>query len=34
MAVGVAWIVLTIIAAVKASGGDAYRYPYTLRLIS
>ncbi len=32
--VGVGWFVLTIIAAVKASGGVAYRYPFTIRLIS
>jgi uncharacterized protein len=32
--VGVAGAILTIIAAVKASNGEAYRYPLTLRLIS
>lgn len=32
-AVGVAALVLTIIAAVKANEGVAYRYPATLRLI-
>ena len=32
--VGVAGIVLTIIASVKAANGVAYRYPLTLRLIS
>src|SRR5262249_29584682 len=31
---GIAWIVLTIIAAIKASEGVAYRYPFTIRLIS
>lgn len=31
--VGVAWLVLTIIAAVKANQGVAYRYPFTLRLV-
>ncbi|MBS0516086.1 MAG: DUF4870 domain-containing protein [Proteobacteria bacterium] len=31
--VGVAWLVLTIIAAVKANEGVAYRYPVSLRLI-
>ena len=31
--VGIAWLVLTIIAAVKANDGVAYRYPLTLRLI-
>lgn len=32
--VGVGWLVLTIIAAVKANNGERYRYPLTLRLIS
>lgn len=27
------WLVLTIMAAVKASDGVSYRYPYTLRLL-
>lgn len=31
--VGVAWLVLTIIAAIKANEGVAYRYPFALRLI-
>ncbi|TAL85734.1 MAG: DUF4870 domain-containing protein [Rhodanobacter sp.] len=31
--VGVAWLVFTIIAAIKANEGVAYRYPFTLRLI-
>jgi uncharacterized Tic20 family protein len=30
---GVAWIVLTIIASLKASEGKGYRYPLTLRLV-
>jgi len=30
----VAGLILTIVAAVKASGGNSYRYPFTLRLIS
>ncbi|WP_372012422.1 DUF4870 domain-containing protein [Pseudoxanthomonas sp. 10H] len=29
----VAWLVLTIIAAMKANEGVAYRYPFTLRLV-
>jgi uncharacterized Tic20 family protein len=29
----VAWFVLTIIAALKANEGGAYRYPFTLRLV-
>ncbi|MBL7249278.1 DUF4870 domain-containing protein [Alloalcanivorax sp. C16-2] len=33
-AVFIFWIVMTIIAAVKASGGEHYRYPLTLRLIN
>ena len=31
--VGIAWLVLTILAAVKANEGVSYRYPLTLRLI-
>ena len=31
--VGIAWLVLTIIAGIKAHEGVAYRYPLTLRLI-
>ena len=31
---GIAWLVLTIIAAMKANEGVAYRYPFTLRLLS
>ena len=33
IAAGIAWLVLTIIAAVKANEGVAYRYPFALRLI-
>ena len=33
-AVFIFWIVMTIIAAVKSSGGEHYRYPLTLRLIN
>lgn len=33
LAVGIGWLVLTIIAAMKANEGQAYRYPFTLRLI-
>ncbi|MEP7044005.1 MAG: DUF4870 domain-containing protein [Dokdonella sp.] len=29
----IAWIVFTIIAAIKANEGVAYRYPFTLRLV-
>lgn len=31
--VGIAWLVFTIIAAIKANEGTAYRYPFTLRLV-
>jgi uncharacterized Tic20 family protein len=31
--VGIAWLVLTIMAAIKANDGVAYRYPLTLRLV-
>jgi uncharacterized Tic20 family protein len=31
--IGVAWLVLTIIASIKANEGVAYRYPFALRLI-
>ena len=31
--VGIAWLVLTILAAIKANEGVAYRYPFALRLI-
>ncbi|MGW8127779.1 MAG: DUF4870 domain-containing protein [Stenotrophomonas sp.] len=31
--VGIAWLVLTILAALAANKGEAYRYPFTLRLI-
>ncbi len=30
---GLAWLVLTILAAIKANEGTAYRYPFTLRLV-
>ncbi|MGN6251231.1 MAG: DUF4870 domain-containing protein [Marmoricola sp.] len=32
-ALGVAWLTLTIIAAVKASNGEDFRYPLILRLV-
>lgn len=31
--VGVYWLVMTIIAGIKANEGVAYRYPFTLRLV-
>ncbi|MBA3300971.1 MAG: DUF4870 domain-containing protein [Thermoleophilaceae bacterium] len=33
-AVAIAWFVLTIVAAVKASSGEHYRYPLTIRLVN
>jgi uncharacterized protein len=30
---GIAWLVLTIIGAMKANEGAAYRYPFALRLV-
>ncbi|MBA2506017.1 MAG: DUF4870 domain-containing protein [Thermoleophilaceae bacterium] len=32
--VALGWLVLTIVAAVKANNGEHYRYPLTIRLIS
>lgn len=34
LALFVGWLVLTIIAAVKANNGEHYRYPFTLRLVN
>jgi uncharacterized protein len=34
IAAAVAWLVVVIIAAVKASNGEPYRYPVTIRLVS
>lgn len=34
LAVGIAWIIFTIIAAVRASEGREYRYPLTIRFVS
>jgi len=31
--VGIAWLVFTIIATIKANQGERYRYPLTLRLV-
>ncbi|ROU07074.1 DUF4870 domain-containing protein [Lysobacter enzymogenes] len=31
--VGIAWLVLTVMAALAANKGEAYRYPFTLRLV-
>jgi uncharacterized protein len=32
--VAIAWLVLTIIAAVRANNGESYRYPLTIRLVT
>jgi uncharacterized Tic20 family protein len=32
--VAIAWLVLTIVAAIRANNGESYRYPLTLRLVS
>ncbi len=34
LAVVIAWFVLTIIASVKVSQGQEYRYPFTIRMVS
>lgn len=31
--VGIVWLIFTILAAIKVSNGEAYRYPFTLRLL-
>ena len=31
--VGLAWLIFTIIGAMKANNGEAYRYPFAIRLI-
>jgi uncharacterized protein len=33
IAVGIAWLVLTILASVAASRNEMYRYPFTIRFI-
>lgn len=30
---GIAWLILTVIAAIKSNEGTAYRYPFSIRLI-
>ncbi|MGJ7903384.1 DUF4870 domain-containing protein [Lysobacter sp. 1R34A] len=34
LAVGLAWLILTILAALAANKGESYRYPMTLRLVN
>ncbi len=31
--IGLAWLVFTVLGAIKANNGEAYRYPFALRLI-
>jgi uncharacterized Tic20 family protein len=33
-AVGIFWLVFTIIGSVRASNGEDYRYPLTIRMVS
>lgn len=33
IALGIAWLVLTVKAALRASEGEAYRYPFTIRFV-
>lgn len=32
--IGIGWLVLSIVAGVKASNGESYRYPFTMRLVN
>ena len=34
IAAGVAWVVLVVVAGIKASRGESYRYPLTIRFVS
>lgn len=34
IAIGITWLVLTIMAAVRAANGEPYRYPLTIRFVS
>lgn len=34
LAVAIVWLVLVIMAAVKASNGESYRYPLTIRFVT
>ena len=31
--IGLAWLVFTVIAAIKSNEGVAYRYPFAIRLV-
>ena len=32
--IGIAWVVLTVVATVRANNGEAYRYPLSIRFVS
>jgi len=34
LALGIGWVVLVIVAAMKSNNGEPYRYPLTIRLLS
>ncbi len=34
IAIGAGWLVLTIVATVRAANGEHYRYPFTIRFVS
>lgn len=34
LVIGLTWLILTVVAAVKASNGERYRYPLTIRFVS
>jgi uncharacterized Tic20 family protein len=34
VALGIGWLVLTIVGAVRAANGDDFRYPLTIRMVS
>jgi len=34
VAVGLAWLVLTIVGAVRAANGEDFRYPLTIRMVN
>jgi uncharacterized Tic20 family protein len=33
-AIGIAWLILTIIAGVRSNNGEAYRYPLSIKFVS
>jgi uncharacterized protein len=32
--IGIAWVILTVVATVRANNGEAYRYPLSIRFVS